>query len=314
MSKEFAQIEWSAMLEDDCRHIVRLAVREDLDRAFDWTTVSLVPEDSRGRAALITRQAGIAAGTRAIPIVIDELDADLRWNPDVRDGDSMKAGRRLGVLDGSVRDLLVAERLVLNLVGRLSGIATLTARFVAQLSGLSTKVYDTRKTTPGYRRLEKYAVRCGGGWNHRGGLNQAVLIKDNHLDFGRTDAGHRFSAADAVLASRAFLEETLATEDAQSMILEIEVDSLEQLDEVLGAAPDIILLDNMSPQQLREAVRRRDEVAPDVELEASGGINLETIRSIAESGVNRISVGALTHSAISLDIGLDWEPEPPPVS
>ena len=306
MSKEFTQADWSDLLEDDCRQLVRLAVREDLDRSFDWTTVALVPEDSRGQAALVTRQPGVLAGLRAIPTVIDELNAGLAWRPESLDGDSVTALTCLGVLEGSVRDLLVAERLILNLIGRMCGIATLTERFVSEISGSVSKVYDTRKTTPAYRRLEKYAVRCGGGWNHRGGLYEAVLIKDNHLDFGRTNEGRRFSPAEAVVAVRKFLESTLPLADAEVMILEIEVDSLDQLQEVLPQHPDIVLLDNMAPDQLGQAVQLRDQVAPSVELEASGGVTLQTIRAIAESGVNRISVGALTHAATSLDIGLDW--------
>ena len=310
MSKEFTQAEWSDLLEDDCRQLVRLAVREDLDRSFDWTTVALVPEDSRGQAALVTRQPGVLAGLRAIPSVIDELNADLDWSSGLSDGESVAPLTCLGVLEGSVRDLLVAERLILNLVGRMCGIATLTARFVSEVSGLVSKVYDTRKTTPAYRRFEKYAVRCGGGWNHRGGLYEAVLIKDNHLDFGRTNDGRRFSPAEAVVAARDFLKSTLPLTDAEAMILEIEVDSLDQLQEVLPQQPDIVLLDNMTPDQLSQAVQLRDQAAPLVELEASGGVTLQTIRAIAESGVNRISGGALTHAATSLDIGLDWVTEP----
>ena len=310
MSKEFTQAEWSDLLEDDCRQLVRLAVREDLDRSFDWTTVALVPEDSRGQAALVTRQPGVLAGLRAIPSVIDELNADLVWSSGLPDGESVTPLTCLGVLEGSVRDLLVAERLILNLVGRMCGIATLTARFVSEVSGLISKVYDTRKTTPAYRRLEKYAVRCGGGWNHRGGLYEAVLIKDNHLDFGRTNGGRRFSPAEAVIAARDFLKSTLPLTDAEAMILEIEVDSLDQLQEVLPQQPDIVLLDNMTPDQLSQAVQLRNQAAPLVELEASGGVTLQTIRAIAESGVNRISVGALTHAATSLDIGLDWVTKP----
>ena len=213
----------------------------------------------------------------------------------------------LGTLQGLVRDLLVAERLLLNLLGRLSGIATLTRRYVDQTAGTRARIYDTRKTIPGYRRLEKYAVRCGGGCNHRTGLYEAVLIKDNHLAFGRSAGNQaRFSPLEAVMSIRQFLDATLPAEQAGRMIVEVEVDTLPQLEEVLTARPDIILLDNMSPSQLADAVRRRDAAGAEVQLEASGGVNLHSVRSIAQSGVERISVGALTHAAPWLDIGLDW--------
>ena len=167
------------------------------------------------------------------------------------------------------------------------------------------RIYDTRKTTPGWRRLEKYAVRCGGGWNHRGGLDEAVLIKDNHLALGARSsaAGKAFSPADAVQRAKRFVAEHAAGE---KRMVEVEVDTLEQLDAVLPARPDIVLLDNMSPSRLREAVARRNAFDRAIELEASGGIDLATVRQAAESGVERISVGACTHSAVALDFGLDW--------
>jgi nicotinate-nucleotide pyrophosphorylase (carboxylating) len=199
--------------------------------------------------------------------------------------------------------MFVVERPLLNLLGRLSGIATLTREYVAQIAGTKARVYDTRKTTPGWRRLEKYAVRCGGGMNHRTGLFDAVLVKDNHLALA---AGENVTPADAVRRARDFLEQTNAQRDGGELLIEVEVDSLDQLANVLPAGPDIVLLDNMSPATLREAVRRRDALAPAVELEASGGVTLQTIRGIAETGVERISVGALTHSAPALDLGLDW--------
>ncbi|MCP4189752.1 MAG: carboxylating nicotinate-nucleotide diphosphorylase [Planctomycetaceae bacterium] len=307
MAKEFEQMEWSAAIEDDCRHLIRLAVREDLDRTFDWTTVALVPEQSRGAAHMVSRQAGVVAGCQVVSIIIEELNADLAWSPVVTDGDPLQPGSEIGLLSGCVRDLLVAERLVLNLVGHLSGIATLTSAYTAAIAGTRAKIYDTRKTTPGYRRMEKFAVRCGGGKNHRRGLFEAVLIKDNHLDFGLSDLGQPFTPAQAVVAAREFLKATLPKTQAEEMILEIEVDNLEQLDQVLPTVPDIVLLDNMRPSLLANAVSQRNLIAPQVQLEASGGVNLKTVRNIAESGVDRISVGALTHSAASLDIGLDWQ-------
>jgi nicotinate-nucleotide pyrophosphorylase (carboxylating) len=194
-----------------------------------------------------------------------------------------------------MRSLLTAERTALNFLQHLSGIASLTRRYVEAVAGLPCKVLDTRKTTPGWRLLEKYAVRCGGGMNHRLGLSDAILIKDNHLASLGAGPG---AICRAVEAARSSL--------VQSVPVDVEVDSLEQLDEALACHPNMILLDNMKPELLREAVRRRNERAEDVQLEASGGVNLDTVRAIAETGVDRISIGALTHSAPALDIGLDY--------
>lgn len=299
--KEFTQIDWSETVADDCRQIVRLAIREDLAQTHDWTTVALAPAEARGRAAVVARGAGTVAGLRAAQLALDEMQVSVAWQPLAHDGQLVSAGDRLAELEGPVRELLTAERLLLNLVGRLSGIATLTRQFVQAVQGTSAGIYDTRKTTPGWRRLEKYAVRCGGGRNHRMGLFDAVLIKDNHLALMQLRPG------EAVRRVREFLLAAgRASDRAEPLIVEVEVDTLEQLDDALTAGPDIILLDNMSPGQLREAVVRRDAVAPGIELEASGGVNLRTVRAIAQTGVDRISVGALTHSAMTLDVALDW--------
>ncbi len=217
----------------------------------------------------------------------------------------------LGRVQGRVRDILSVERLLLNFVGRLSGIATLTHSYVSAIQGTNARIYDTRKTTPGWRRLEKYAVRCGGGYNHRLGLDRAILIKDNHLAW-LADQLHCSLEDAAKMAIRRAREcypgnPALARQDQIDMIVEIEVDSLSQLESVLCENPDIVLLDNMSPEELREAVSLRNRLAPYVELEASGGITLENVRAVADTGVERISVGALTHAAPWLDIGLDWE-------
>ncbi|NUQ64248.1 MAG: carboxylating nicotinate-nucleotide diphosphorylase, partial [Pirellulales bacterium] len=236
------------------------------------------------------------------------VDSGLRWTPAAEDGQAVAAGAAVARIEGPARALLTAERLVLNLLGRMSGIATLTREYVNAVSGTKARIYDTRKTTPGWRRLEKYAVRCGGGRNHRTGLFDAVLIKDNHLALGVDPAlgiPVRFTPAEAVVRARRFLAESAAMSQG-TPIVEVEVDTLEQLDEVLQAGPDIVLLDNMSPAMLAEAVLRRDRAGSAAELEASGGVNLVTVRQIALSGVDRISVGALTHSAVSLDVGLDW--------
>jgi nicotinate-nucleotide pyrophosphorylase (carboxylating) len=228
-------------------------------------------------------------------MVAGAVDPGLELDVNKKDGDRLAAGDRLAVISGPMRSLLAVERTALNFLQRLSGIATLTRRFVDAIAGLNCRLLDTRKTTPGWRLLEKYAVRMGGGVNHRMGLHDCVLIKDNHL----AALGPKVTAvAEAVRLAR--------DQYGTSLPLEIEVDTLEQLDVALAARPDMVLLDNMSLHHLREAVRRRDAVAPGVLLEASGGVALTTVRDIAATGVDRISVGALTHSAVALDIGLDY--------
>jgi nicotinate-nucleotide pyrophosphorylase (carboxylating) len=306
MSRNFTQLAWSPALEDDLRQLVRLAVREDLDRQHDWTTLALVGPDVEGRAAVVVREPGVVAGLRAVPILIDEMQAAIDAEFRAADGDEVAARTVVAVLSGSARDLLVCERPLLNLLGRLSGIATLTHTYLEQIAGTRARIYDTRKTTPGWRRLEKYAVRCGGGTNHRTGLFDAILIKDNHLALSGEAANQAASPADAVRRAREFLSQTTAQREGAELLVEIEIDDLAHLDDVLRAGPDIVLLDNMRPEQLREAVARRDALAAAIELEASGGVNLHTVRAIAETGVERISVGALTHSAVALDVALDW--------
>jgi len=311
--RDYHQLGWDSDVEEDCRQIIRLAVHEDLERTFDWTTVALVPAAARGAAVVVARQAGVIAGMPAARLALEEMDPAIEWSLAVKDGALVAAGETLAAISGSARSLLSTERLLLNLIGRLSGVATLTRRYVDAVSGSQARIYDTRKTTPGWRRLEKYAVRCGGGNNHRTGLFDGVLIKDNHLSFGQTaDGPARFTPAQAVLRAREFLA-GLAAEGGRpsasplsGMIVEVEVDTLRQLDDVLTARPDIVLLDNMSTAELREAVARRNARAAEVELEASGGVNLQTVAVIAATGVDRISVGALTHSAICLDVALDW--------
>lgn len=310
VAKDFHQIEWDAALEDDCRQIVCLAVREDLDRVHDWTTVALVPREATGKANVVARRAGVIAGLPAAELALGEMDASAHFKRCASDGDQITAGAVVATLEGPARTLLTAERLLLNLIGHLSGIATLTRKYVELVAGTKAAIYDTRKTMPGMRRLEKYAVRCGGGRNHRTGLFDAVLIKDNHLALGAqhgagSSASARFSPGQAVERARAFLA-SVPGPPLGEMLIEVEVDSLEQLREVLPVRPDIVLLDNMTCKQLAEAVRLRDGSAPQVQLEASGGVNLETIAAIARTGIDRISVGALTHSAPWFDVGLDW--------
>ena len=308
LDREFTQTVWNDQLDRDLRDLLRLAVREDAGDLGDLTTLALVPEDATGGAAVVVRQPGVIAGLPAAEIAVAMIDPRLRWTVEAEDGATVEAGKCVARIDGPARSLLTAERLVLNLLGRMSGIATLTRQYVEAVAGTKARIYDTRKTTPGWRRLEKYAVRCGGGHNHRTGLFDAVLIKDNHLALGadiRSANRAGYTPAEAVARARRFLEEQ-GMSGPLGPIVEVEVDTLEQLDEVLPAGPDIVLLDNMSPAMLSEAVVRRETAGLAAELEASGGVSLATVGAIAQSGVDRISVGALTHSAVCLDIGLDW--------
>ena len=306
MSRDYRQIEWDAELDDDCRQLVRLTVREDLARLYDWTTIALVPESARGRAIVRARRAGVVAGLPAARLILAEYDPTLDFSPAVNDGDAVAAGVAIATIAGSARNLLTAERTVLNFLGRLSGIATLTRTYVEAVSGTPARIYDTRKTTPGWRRLEKYAVRAGGGHNHRRGLYDGILIKDNHLALGATDPSNPYSPAEAIDRCRQFLASLATAGAAAEIIIEVEVDTLAQLDDVLPKRPDIVLLDNMSLDDLRAAVAQRDAGYAEVELEASGGVTLASVAAIAAAGVNRISVGALTHAAPWLDVGLDW--------
>jgi len=307
VAREFNQIEWDAAVEEDCRQLIRLAIREDLERVFDWTTVCLVPPEALGQADIVSRQDGVVAGLRAAGLALSEMDITVGWSPAVDDGARVSSGRVLATVSGPARSLLSGERILLNLIGRLSGIATLTRRYVDAVAGTGARIYDTRKTTPGWRRLEKYAVRLGGGHNHRTGLFDAILIKDNHLALGAAGQGAaQLSPAQAVRRARDLVESMAAAKSAEPLIVEVEVDTLEQLAMALGEGPDIVLLDNMPLEMLRQAVAMRDQTAAGVQLEASGSVTLETVGKIAATGVERISVGALTHSATSLDVGLDW--------
>lgn len=306
MNKEFQQIAWDDTLSADWQRILEIAIQEDLATQGDWTTSALVPGDVLGMAAAVARQPGVIAGLPAVAVTLRAVDPRLRWIPERNDGELVSPGQRLGVIQGPAAGILKAERITLNFLGHLSGIATLTRRYVDAVAGTRARIYDTRKTTPGWRRLEKYAVRCGGGQNHRTGLFEAVLIKDNHLAVGVSAGTVRYTPAESVQHARRYLSQHLSETAASSMIVEVEVDTLDQLAQVLPANPDIVLLDNMAPATLREAVAQRNAQFPSIELEASGGVNLNSIRSIAETGVDRISIGALTHSASALDIGLDW--------
>jgi nicotinate-nucleotide pyrophosphorylase (carboxylating) len=277
-----------------CRRLVDLALAEDLGPTGDRTSQALIPADQLGRAAFVARTPGVVAGLPAAQLVLVAVDPALALDVHTPDGSPVERGTKLATVAGPLRSILVAERTALNFLQRLSGVATLTRKYVDAVAGLRAKVLDTRKTTPGWRLLEKYAVRMGGGANHRIGLYDGILIKDNHLaGLGESSVGR------AVELARAYPGNA-------GLPVEVEVDTLEQLDAALAVRPEIVLLDNMPPEQLRAAVARRDERAPRTQLEASGGVNLQTIRAIAETGVDRISVGALTHSAAALDIALDY--------
>jgi nicotinate-nucleotide pyrophosphorylase (carboxylating) len=284
------------------RRLLELARDEDLGQAGDVTSAACVPRDAPGRAVIVTREDGVASGLETVPELLGVFGFDLAFVPRVGDGTRVRAGATLGEMRGSRRGILAVERTVLNLVGRLSGIATRTARFVGAIEpGVRARLYDTRKTTPGLRVLEKYAVRCGGGFNHRVGLYDAVLIKDNHLA-GVRDADVGGFVAEAARRARGL----------RPAFIEVEVASRAQLEAVLAAGPglvDIVLLDNMGLDDLRQAVELRDRLAPGIELEASGGVTLDTIGPIARTGVERISVGSLTHGAAALDVALDMLPE-----
>ena len=195
MTREFHQVAWDSQLEADWLRLLELAVEEDLGRQGDCTTLAIVPADALGRAAVVARRSGVIAGLAAVESTLRRFDPRLRWSPELEDGASVSPNARLGVIEGPARGILAAERVLLNFLGRLSGVAALARRYVEAVTGTKARIYDTRKTTPGWRRLEKYAVRCGGGWNHRTGLFEAVLIKDNHLalwtamDSGKRDWG-----------------------------------------------------------------------------------------------------------------------------
>jgi nicotinate-nucleotide pyrophosphorylase (carboxylating) len=267
--------------------LVRAALAEDLGRAGDLTTDAIVPEDARCEARVVVRREGRVAGAEVAASAFRLLDPRVEVEVVARDGRDVDAGATVLTVRGPARAVLSAERTALNLLGRLSGVATATRAWVRAVAGTRARVVCTRKTTPGLRLLEKYAVRCGGGFNHRFGLDDAVLVKDNHLAV----AGGIRPAVERVRAAVGHM-----------VRVEVEVDTLGQLDEALALGVDVVLLDNMDPPTLRRAVAM---VAGRCPTEASGGVNLSTVRSIAETGVDLISVGALTHSAPALDVSLE---------
>jgi len=267
--------------------IVRAALAEDLGRAGDVTAAACLTAGEQLSAVFVARQEGRLAGLDCARLAIGAMDPTARFETNRGDGDDLSVGDAIARVTGDARAILSAERVALNLMSRLCGVATLTRTYVRAVEGTKARIVCTRKTTPGLRALEKYAVRCGGATNHRFGLDDAILIKDNHI----AACGGVGKALERAQAAAGHL-----------MMVEVEVDTLAQLDEALPYRPDVIMLDNFALADLRTAVER---VAGAVRLEASGGVNLTTVRAIAETGVDAISVGALTHSAPILDIGLD---------
>lgn len=274
---------------EQLRKHLELWLEEDIGTG-DITTMATIPADQQSKGIIHVKEDGIIAGLPVAEAVFAVVDPQLRFTRKVEDGAFAAKGTVLAEVEGCTRSILSGERLALNLMQRLSGIATRTRQFVDALEGLPARLVDTRKTTPGLRLLEKYAVRVGGGHNHRFGLFDAVLIKDNHI-----------KAAGGIAATIAAVREQIP----HTMKIEIEVENLEQLQEALSAGPDIIMYDNMKPDMMREATVIVKRIAPHILVEASGGVNLQTIKTIAETGVDIISVGRLTYSVSSLDISLD---------
>lgn len=267
--------------------IIRLALSEDLGRAGDLTTDATIPPDTTMAVNIVGRKDGVIAGLDAASLALRMIDTSVSLSIETPDGAAVAPGQVVARLNGSARSILTAERTMLNFMGRLSGIATLTREFVSRIEGSDAKIVCTRKTTPGHRAVEKRAVRCGGGTSHRYGLDDAIMIKDNHI----AACGSITEALKRALDYAGHLR-----------MVEIEVDTLDQLEEIIPLKPHAVLLDNMSCDNLREAVRMVDGTFT---TEASGGVNLDTVAEIASTGVDFISVGALTHSALNLDLGMD---------
>lgn len=268
--------------------IVRRALEEDLGRAGDLTSDLIIPADQSDKVRLVARASGTLAGLPCVECAFRLIDSSIGFRATLRDGSRVSPGDTIALIDGHTRGILSAERVALNFIGHLSGVATATQQLLDAVAGTKARIVCTRKTTPGLRILEKYAVRCGGGFNHRFGLDDAVLIKDNHI----AAAGGIRPAVERARRGLGHMVE-----------IEVEVDTLDQLDEALSLNVRKILLDNMTPSQLNNAVER---AAGRAVLEASGGITLETVREIAETGIDYISSGAITHSASNLDLALDF--------
>ncbi|MDG1873512.1 MAG: carboxylating nicotinate-nucleotide diphosphorylase [Mariniblastus sp.] len=300
--------------QDDCLKLIEMALIEDvgaseMDAGVDCTTDAIVPKNAHAAAALVSRADGVVCGVEVAKLAIARWAPEISLEIHVNDGQAIKAMETIAVMTGPAHDILTMERTCLNFMCRLSGISSLTRQYVDEIVGTGACVLDTRKTTPGWRRLEKYAVACGGGANHRMGLYDAIMLKDNHLAFYRSlvEDNHDTIPTAIEIARKWIDDHESQLPDGKATVLQLEVDTLEQLEIALQTDCDIILLDNMDCERLKKGVARRNELAPRIQLEASGGVNLTTISEIAKTGVERISVGALTHSAINFDIGLDWD-------
>lgn len=298
------RISWADLDPAYTRGLIDLARKEDLlgsgfsrrpAHLGDVTTRALITDSVPGKASLVAREAMTVCGLPLVSMILENYGAKGRFHPSCRDGDSVLPHERLGTFDVSADRLLTAERVILNFLQRLSGIATQTARFVQALGDSQTRLLDTRKTTPGFRALEKYAVACGGAWNHRLGLNDRVMIKDNHL--AARESGSGKALHDAVLLSR---------KRNPDLLIEVEIDRLDQLPPVMDAHPDIVMLDNFKPANIRKAVSLIDGRAA---TEASGGVSMKTLPRLAQLGLDFISCGALVHQSRWVDIGLDWIPK-----
>ncbi|MEZ6143489.1 MAG: carboxylating nicotinate-nucleotide diphosphorylase [Zavarzinella sp.] len=278
--------------------LVELALQEDLSTVGDLTSQLFIAPDQVGSAQFVSRRTGIVAGWHVLAEVFRQVDPQLLFQPVLTEGSTMEPGQVIATVTGSVRSILGAERTALNFLQRLCAIATLTRTYVEKLAGLPVQILDTRKTTPGWREIEKHAVRMGGGSNHRMGLYDGILIKDNHL------AAIAGSKLEKLAQLQPLIEQ--ARQSHPGITIEVEVDTIDQFQVVLPMKPDIILLDNMPVNILKRCVQIRNEQNSSTLLEASGGITLETLHQIALTGVDRISTGALTHSVKNLDIGLDY--------
>lgn len=299
---------------EDCLRLIEMALVEDIGASdlalgVDCTTDAIVPKQANARAAFVSRADGVVCGVEVAKLAIANWSPQLSIDVVCGDGQPIQAHQTIAIISGPAHDILTMERTCLNFMCRLSGISSLTRQYVQCIEGTSARVLDTRKTTPGWRRLEKYAVACGGGENHRMGLYDAIMIKDNHLAFYRSLVQDTEDTIPTTIRiARQWIEDHQSSlPNGIETVLQLEVDTLEQLEIALSSDCDIVLLDNMDCEQLSRAVEIRNARAPNVLLEASGGVNLTTIGKIARTGVERISVGALTHSAINFDIGLDWE-------
>ena len=282
-----------SIAENQLNTLIDLALDEDIGDG-DITSELLIPKKLRAKATILAKSDGVLAGIDLTRLVFVKVDPDLKFKASLKDGAKLNPGDIIATITGNAHSILKAERLALNFLQRLSGIATQTAKYVALVSDLNVHILDTRKTTPGMRLLEKYAVSMGGGWNHRFNLSDGILIKDNHLETLRTQG---MTLKEIVTKAK--------LNAPKGIKIEVETTNLKEVDEAIFAGADIIMLDNMSPAQMHHAVKK---VPALIKTEASGGITLDNVRAVAKTGVSFISIGALTHSSKALDISLEFQP------